>query len=385
MSQFGAIDARDDSPVELSWDGKQITDRRPLPATPESGVFVSPGFVDIQINGFAGINFGDPNLTVDNVREVATKLWATGVTHFLPTLITNSVENMKAALGRLAEAARQPDLANSVIGFHMEGPYLSSVDGPRGAHPLAFTKDPDWDEFQRFQEAAEGKVLLMTLAPERDGALRFIEKAVQSGVRISIGHTAANRQQILDAVSAGATLSTHLGNAAHDQLQRHHNYIYDQLGEDGLMASLIVDGHHLPPHLVNVFYRVKGPQRTILTSDAVQYAGLPAGIYDGGYRKFEVRDDGYIGVVGEPRLAGSGLLLIRGIENMVRFTDATLAQAIQMSTETPARFLGLESKIGQLKPGYEASMVRFEWDAQTMSAKIRETIMAGRSVFRSDT
>ncbi|MFO0945770.1 MAG: hypothetical protein U1D30_07485 [Planctomycetota bacterium] len=127
-------------------------------------------------------------------------------------------------------------------------------------------------------------------------------------------------------------------------LQRHRNYVYDQLAEDRLFASLIVDGHHLPPHLVNILKRVKGPDRTILVSDAVQYAGLSPGVYDAGYRRFEVRADGFIGAVGEPRMAGSGLLLAKGLENLVRFTACSLADAIVTVTCNPARFLGLEGR-----------------------------------------
>lgn len=382
MPECIAVDPQTERPIRVHWEGTDIAEIEQIESNAAAS-YASPGFIDIQINGFAGVNFGDPDLTVDNVRKVTQRLWETGVTYFLPTLITDSAENMAAALARLRVAAEESDLRDSIVGFHMEGPYLSSVDGPRGAHPLAYTKDPDWDEFQRFQDAAGGMVRMMTLAPERDGALAFIEKAVESGVRIAIGHTAASRQQILDAVAAGATLSTHLGNAAHDMLQRHHNYIYDQLAEDGLMASIIVDGHHLPPHLVKIFLRVKGPERIVLTSDAVQYAGLPPGIYDGGYRKFEVRADGFIGVVGEPRLAGSGLLLIRGIENTVRFTEATLADAVNMATVTPAKFLGMDQRLGSLQPGKEASMVLFSWNPETKAAQVEETIVAGRRVFKT--
>jgi N-acetylglucosamine-6-phosphate deacetylase len=227
-------------------------------------------------------------------------------------------------------------------------------------------------------------IRLITLAPERHGALHFIERAVAAGVRVAIGHTAANRPQILDAIAAGATLSTHLGNAAHDRIQRHHNYIYDQLSDDRLFASLIVDGHHLPPHLVKIFVRAKGIDRIVLISDAVQYTGLPPGIYDGGYRQFEVREDGFIGVVGEPRLAGSGLLLIRGVENLVRFAGIGLPDALRTVTEIPATFLGLEERVGSLQPGAESSFIQLIWDATHQFLSVRETFIAGRSVFKAN-
>lgn len=358
----------------------------PCPPAEDADVdlFLSPGPIDLQVNGFAGIHFGDPELTEEGVLSVARALWASGTTHFLPTLITDSVPRMREAVSRIQSAAEQAALHGAILGIHLEGPYLSSLDGPRGAHPLQHCKDPDWEEFQSLQDAASGLIRLVTLAPERGGALPFIEKVVATGVRVAIGHTAANRQTMLAAIAAGATLSTHLGNAAHDQLQRHHNYVYDQLGEDRLAASLIVDGHHLPPHLVKIFWRAKGPERTILISDAVQYAGLPPGTYDAGYRRFEVRADGFIGVVGEPRLAGSGLLLLRGVENLIRFTGAELGAAFATVTVNPARFLGLEQRLGELAPGREASLVRFRWDRQTGKVTVVETIVGGQTVYEAE-
>ena len=344
-------------------------------------LIVAPSLMDIHLNGWAGVHFGNPDLTSDQVRQLAEHQFAIGVTQFLPTVNTDSAERTAAALSRLRQVAEEPDLAPAIAGFHMEGPYLSADDGPRGAHPQEHCRDPDWDEFRRLQDAAGGKIRLLTLAPERAGAVSFIEKAVDSGVRIAIGHTAATRAQIRAAVDAGATLATHLGNGAHDQLQRHHNYIYDLLGDDRLSATLIVDGHHLPPNLVKIFCRVKGTDRTILISDAVQYAGLPPGVYDAGYRQFQVRDDGFIGVVGEPRLAGSGLHLARGVENLVRFTDWPLADALRCASQVPASYLGLDHRLGRLEPGAEASMVLLSWDSQTQHLTVAETVLAGRTVF----
>jgi N-acetylglucosamine-6-phosphate deacetylase len=364
------------------WSGV-VLQRVDTPACPPSPTpsddWISAGWIDIQINGLAGVNFGDPALTVDQVRTTVQRLWSLGVTHFLPTLITDSLDRMCAALRVLAAARRESDLAASIPGIHLEGPFLSTEDGPRGAHPKEHCRPPGWDDWQRLQEAAEGAIRLTTLAPESPGALPFIERLARSGVCVAIGHTGADRQTILSAVDAGARLSTHLGNAAHDMLQRHHNYIYDQLGEDRLFASFIVDGHHLPPHLVQSFVRAKGLCRSILVSDAVQYTGLPPGVYDGGYRKFEVRSDGFIGVVGEPRLAGSGITLPAGIENLVRFAGVSLSEAIGTVTTNPAELLGLH-RLGRLLPGQEASFVRFGWNDGRIS--VRETVVAGETVYR---
>jgi N-acetylglucosamine-6-phosphate deacetylase len=339
----------------------------------ENGEFVSPGWIDIQINGLAGVDFADPSISREQFVGVCRRLWSEGVAYFLPTLITGPLDRTAAALKNLARFADDSEIAPSVLGVHLEGPYLSTEDGPRGAHPLDHCRHPDWYEFRRLQDAANGKVRMMTLAPELPGSIPFIEKLTASGVRVAIGHTAADRAAILAAIDAGASLATHLGNAAHETLHRHRNYVYDLLGDDRVFASLIVDGHHLPPWVVQSFVRAKGLERTILISDAVALAGMPPGVYDAGYRKFEVRADGYIGVFGEPRMAGSGMILRQGVENLVKFAGVSLEDSIAAVTINPARWLGLV--VG------ESSSVRFAWSESEKRIMIRETILAGRRVF----
>lgn len=373
--------------MQVSLENDRVAEIAAWPSDPPSAepdLWICPGLVDLQVNGFGGIHFGDPALTVDQVQAVTRRLWENGCTQFLPTLITDSVDRMASALVVLRRATEDREISNSILGFHLEGPYLSAEDGPRGAHPREHCKDPDWDEFCRLQDAAGGKIRLVTLAPERTGAIAFIAKAVANGVRVAIGHTAADHAQIDDAVAAGATLATHLGNAAHDQLQRHHNYVFDQLADDRLWASLIVDGHHLPPQLVKIFCRAKGFDRTILISDAVQYAGLTPGIYDGGHCAIDVRADGFVGVIGQPRLAGSGLLLLRGVENCVRFTGAALADAIAAATSNPAKYIGLHCRCDDAAYGVDDSLLLFRWDAQRQCINLMLTIVAGRVVHQPD-
>src|SRR5207248_2337185 len=153
-------------------------------------------------------------------------------------------------------------VAHAVAGIHLEGPYISAEDGPRGAHARRHVRPPDWDEFRRLQDASGGRVRLLTLAPEHDGAVHFIERLTAAGVVVALGHTAASGERIRDAVRAGARLSTHLGNGSHAVLPRHPNYLWEQLADDGLWASVICDGHHLPPSVVRCVVRVKTPART---------------------------------------------------------------------------------------------------------------------------
>jgi len=203
----------------------------------------------------------------------------------------------------------------------MEGPYVSPEEGARGAHPRAHVAPPGVDDFSRRQHAACGRIVLVTLAPEVPGARRLIEHLVATGVRVAIGHTAATPQQIDEAIGAGATLATHLGNGCPQMLPRHPNVIWELLAADALFASVIVDGHHLPPSTVKAMIRAKGPGRTILVTDAVAAAASAPGRYTVGGVQCELGEDGRVSLPGTPYLAGSSLTLDRAIANTVQFTD----------------------------------------------------------------
>ena len=208
--------------------------------------YQAPGFIDVQVNGFAGVDYNNPHTTAEEIVRSVHTMFSTGVTRFYPTVITGPPEAMRDSLRNLAHAreASLPD-GEAIAGFHVEGPHISAEDGPRGAHPRQWVRPPDLNEYCRWQDASAGRIRIVTLAPEWPGAPHYIETIVADGVGAAIGHTQANSAQIADAVSAGATLSTHLGNGAHSVLARHPNYIWDQLAEDRLMASFIVDGIHL--------------------------------------------------------------------------------------------------------------------------------------------
>lgn len=353
--------------------------------TPVSGgtddVWVAPGFVDLQVNGYGGQEFNDFELTTEKILRVSEAMDADGVTSYLPTTTTHSFEMLSSTLKILATACDEsPEVARRVPGFHVEGPYISKQDGPRGAHPLEHCRPPDWDEFQRLQEAAGGRVKILTLSPEYDGAPEFIAKAVADGIRIAIGHTAANSDQIRAAVDAGASMSTHLGNGAHGQINRHPNYIWDQLADDRLVASLIVDGHHLPPAVVKSFVRGKTPANCVLVSDLVGMAGMPPGAYTNtSIGSIEILDDGKIVVAGQRQyLAGAGLPITYGVANMLRFTDCDLRATIEMASIRPAELIGQPPTT--LDVGASADLVLFELPDEG-PAKIRQTINRGERVF----
>jgi N-acetylglucosamine-6-phosphate deacetylase len=348
-------------------------------------VWLAPGFCDLQLNGYGGYDFnsgawGEPDEVIQEAAPIVAKAARGGTALVCPTITTNRFEAMREALASLSRALNaDPRLAKAVPGVHVEGPYIASEDGPRGAHPLEHVRDPDWDEFQRWQAAAEGRIRLCTLAPERAGALPFIEKLTAAGVVVAIGHTGAEPETIRDAVRAGARLSTHLGNGAHSQIRRHPNYIWEQLAHDDLYASVIADSHHLPASVVKSFVRGKGPEKLALVSDAVALGGQPPGLYARG--RFEVLATGKVVLAGTPYLAGAGHLLDTCVANALRFSDLTLAQAVRCVTAIPARILGLEARKGHLLPGYDADLTLFRLhDAGPL--EIVATLLAGEVVYR---
>jgi N-acetylglucosamine-6-phosphate deacetylase len=270
------------------------------------------------VNGFLGVDFNDPKCTPEQIARSIRGLFATGVTRFYPTVITGSPADMLGALRNLKSAKETLREGVAIDGFHVEGPHISPDDGPRGAHPLRWVRPPHLDEFRRWQEATGNQIRIVTLAPEWPQSLRYIEAITAEGVVASIGHTNATTQQLADAVSAGATLSTHLGNGAHPVLRRHPNYLWEQLAEDRLMADFIVDGIHLPPSFLKVALRAKTLARSVLVTDAAAPAGCPPGRYQLGEQAVELTADNRVMLVGKERLAGSALRMDRGVENLMR-------------------------------------------------------------------
>ena len=315
----------------------------------EPGVWLSPGFVDLQVNGFAGVDYNHPGAAHEDIARSIRAQFATGVTRLCPTVITGDPGGMLACLRNLAAAREALPEGEAIAGFHVEGPHISPEDGPRGAHPRQWVRPPDVDEFHRWQEAARGGVRIVTLSPEWPTAPHYIERVVSEGVVASIGHTQAGADQIADAVSAGATLSTHLGNGAHQMLRRHPNYIWEQLADDRLMAGFIVDGIHLGAAFLKSAIRAKTVARSILVTDAATPAGAAPGRYAIADQPVDLTADGRVVLAGTDRLAGSALNMRRGVENLVRLAGLSLDDAVLMATSNPARALGLASTGGAIR------------------------------------
>ena len=348
---------------------------------PGEACWLTPGFVDLQVNGYAGHDLNAPPLRPETIAQMARAVFSTGTTSFAPTVITAAEADIVAALGAIAQArAADPLLARAIPYVHVEGPHISPHDGPRGAHVADYVRAPDVAEFARWQAACGGLVGLVTLSPHYPGACDYIAALTQSGVHVAIGHTDATPEQIVAAADAGAVLSTHLGNGVAGVLARHPNLIWAQLAEDRLCASFIADGHHLSAETLKPMLRAKGIERSILVSDATALAGMAPGIYQapvGG--KVMLGENGRLGVVGTPFLAGAATPLARGVAFAASFCGLTLADAVRMATTNPGRLAG---GIGRLRLGEPADLVRFRWQPGEAELRIETVLAGGQEAYR---
>jgi len=319
---------------------------------------LAPGLVDLQVNGYGGVDFNAPGLAGEEVEKTLLQLAKLGVCTVYPTLITGPVERISASLKILATLMDGGHDAASIFGgIHLEGPFISKEDGPRGAHPREHCRLPDADLVKRWQEEARGGIRIMTLAPELPGCAELIRTCRDLDMVVAIGHTAASGEDIRRAADAGATLSTHLGNGAHAVLPRHPNYIWEQLAEERLYASMIADGFHLGDAVLKVFSRSKG-KKAILVSDSMTYAGLAPGIYDSpAAGSVRLTPEGKLHLLANPNtLAGSASNLPQGVGRMAALLG--LSEAWDMASVHPSRLMHPHLPAG-LSVGAPADLVLF--------------------------
>jgi N-acetylglucosamine-6-phosphate deacetylase len=337
-----------------------------------------PGLVDLQVNGIAGIDLNGGELRPDDVVAIVNRLATVGVTSFCPTIITAAADSMLAALAAIGEAmAGDPVVEAAVLGVHLEGPWISPADGPRGAHPAAHVRAASIEELDAFLHAG-APVSIITLAPEVPAAIELTRAAARAGVVVAIGHSAADPDAIRAAADAGARLSTHLGNGAAAMLPRHPNLIWAQLGDDRLFASFIADGHHVDPATLATMVRAKRANRTILVSDATAHCGMPPGLYTtaiGG--EVELDEDGRLGMVGTPYLAGAARPLIDGLALVLSREIMNPDDAVAAVTSRPATLVGARAR-GVIVPGARADLVAARWSGDTGRIAVLETVAGGR-------
>lgn len=352
-----------------------------LITNPETGTYLAAGFIDLQVNGFAGADYCNPETPLELIAKSLEAQFACGVTRLLPTVITGGRAEMLGALKNLTRARAELPYGRAMEGFHVEGPHISPQDGPRGAHPQRQVRPPEIEEYKRWQEAAEGLVKLVTLSPEWPEAPKYIEHLVGDGVVVAIGHMNPTAEQVEDAVRAGATLSTHLGNGAHSMLPRHPNYLWQQMAEDRLSASLIVDGIHLGAAFLKTALRAKGLERAVLITDAVMPAGCEPGPYMLGEVEVELHAAGNVTLRGGDRLAGSALRMDRGVENLMRLAGLSLAEAITLATRNPARVGKIHHRQRGLQTGERGDVVEFRFDPAEKRITVLRTWVEGELVY----
>lgn len=312
------------------------TSRRRTPTAPSAGYF------DLQVNGFAGVDFQQENLTARDLGKAVAALQAHGTKRILLTLITDSIDRLCAKLANLETILQQqPALAETIVGYHLEGPYLLPQPGYRGVHEARWMHAPSIWEFDRLWRAARGRIRLMTIAPEWPGSPRFIRQLVKKGVRVAIGHSNAGAHDLDDAIDAGLSLSTHLGNGVPLQLDRHDNVIQRVLARDELFAAFIPDGIHLPAHVLRNFVRAKPRDKVLFTTDCMAAAGAPPGRYRLGPLVTVVRADGVVRQPGEKRhFAGSSLTMDAAAANVVAMTGLTRSESLAACSTRVAACLG---------------------------------------------
>ncbi len=372
--------AGDHYSVEINADG-MVTTARPELTAADGDVLITPGFLDLQINGFAGIDFNSPGLTAETLDHALEAMLRTGVTACLPTLITAPVDELEERFRALVAATGDSRYAEQmVVGFHLEGPFLSSLESYRGCHPAECMCPAEVADFDRLQAAADGRIRLVTVAPEVTGALALIEHLCGQGVVAALGHTAADGPTIAAAAAHGARLSTHLGNGAPAMLHRFDNVITHQLCDDRLMASFIADGYHLAPAILRSYLRAKSLSRSILVTDAVAGAAAPPGDYRLGRVAVRRGAEPVITLPGTQLLAGSALTLDWAARNLLAWTEFGFDEIFTMARTNPARLLGQPDPAPS--PGRPADLVRWvmtDSGPEVESTRLGGTVIASRS------
>ena len=363
--------------LRVTCEGPVITRVDRSPGAGADLPYLTPGLVDLQVNGYGGTDVNGPDVSSEGIVRITRSLARVGVTTWVPTVVTASEEQIVRSLRAVAAARREDAATAGAVPFvHVEGPFLSDQDGPRGVHDRAQIRPVDAAEVARWAEA--GPLGYVTVSPHWEDSPAQIARIVASGVAVAIGHTHASVEQIRAAVDAGASLSTHLGNGIFATLPRHPNPIWTQLADDRLTCGLIADGHHLPAETLEVMIRAKGRGRAFLVSDSVELAGSRPGTYRtavGG--EVELSPDGRLSYVGTDLLAGAAVDLGHCVRFVLAHTSLSLPQVLEMATVTPGRVVAElgGARRGTVQVGRRADLLRL-----TAAGEVLDVVQGGTPV-----
>ncbi|UIJ73401.1 N-acetylglucosamine-6-phosphate deacetylase [Aurantimonas sp. HBX-1] len=320
---------------------------------------LSDGLFDLQVNGYAGVDFNDPSITPLALDMALEAMLADGVTGCLPTIITAYPAELRERFRALDAAVAGSRLgARMVAGYHLEGPFLNASPGYAGCHPGGAMSDPDIALVDSLEAGLDRPILLVTLAPERPGSIHFIQQLRLRGKATAIGHSAADFGTVRRAADAGMVLSTHLGNGLPQQLAKLENTLLAQLAEPRLHACLIADGHHMSPDALAAIVALKGVDRSILVTDAVLAAAAPPGHYRFAGMDVDLTPEGAVVQPGRANLAGSALRLDQAVRNVCAWNIADAPAAIAMASTNARRALAWPAE----RLGLALNTGRIEWD-----------------------
>lgn len=373
---INCVDCISNELIQIVIDDDLVVSRKEVGIKDDETVFVGPGLLDLQINGFSGVDFNTFPIIETDFLKVINNLSKEGVLSFFPTVITNSDSNIINLLKNINELCLQNPLIDSYVsGIHLEGPFISPVKEASGAHSKDYIKAPDWELFKVFQEASGNRIKIITLSPEWDNSIGFITKCAAHDIIVSIGHTVASNEQINAAVKAGATMSTHLGNGAPLSLHRNSNIIFDQLANNNLIPSIIADGFHLPDNFLKIVLEVK-KKNFILVSDSTMFAGMEAGVYHshiGG--KVKLEKGGRLSTYNnENVLAGSAVSLLDCVNKLFSSYMLSLAEAWSLASIKPMSLVNLSIN--------HDNFVLFKLKNNTIS--ILSVFKSGKQIYTSD-
>ena len=335
-----------------------ISELKEIPLEDGLPLVVPGGLVDTQVNGYLGHDYSDPAITTADMEKISLELARRGTLRHFATIVTRPEQTILSCIDAIVKACNESEVVkNGLAGIHIEGNYISRLDGPRGAHDLEYVRPASIEEFDRWYEHARGLLRYITVGAEAEGVIPLIEHAVSKGVVVALGHTGASAAQIDAAVQAGARVATHVGNGIFQLLDRFENPLWPQLRNSGLAAGVIVDGCHVTPDLVWIISRCKDPESIILVSDLIACAGLPKGRMKWGNMDVEIVADGSVRLAGTPYLAGAGSHLLNNVYNYSVFTGKPLSQAFRAATLNPIKMYGLDEKLTVLQKNRPADFV----------------------------